>query len=55
MGFYHKELISHNSRLIYESKDSIGKKKKTGVWADPKSLSYGIRNVFICKQLEDKP
>lgn len=30
-GFYHKELISHNSILIYESKGSIGKKKNKGM------------------------
>lgn len=31
------------------------KKRKTRVWADPKSLSYSAGNVFIYKQLEDKP
>lgn len=38
----------------YMSK-GLHRKKKTRVWADPKSLSYSTGNVFIYKQLEDKP
>lgn len=52
-GFYRKELISHNSKDGYMSKRLH--RKKARVLADPKSLSYSIGNVFIYKQLEDKP
>lgn len=37
------------------SKRAPQEKKKEKVWADFKSLSYSIGNVFIYKQLEDKP